>query len=69
MTTSHAIKLSMPLLAGFALVVSFDRVAAMGAAGCDAVGDVRFICDQAGPEDLFPVPGGEWVLSSGMAPR
>ena len=36
------------------------------AAGCDPVGNVRFICDQVGPEDLFPVPGGEWVLSSGM---
>src|SRR5947199_5654567 len=35
-------------------------------AGCDAEGNVRFICDQAGPEDLFPVPGDAWVLSSGM---
>jgi hypothetical protein len=34
--------------------------------GCDPVGDVRFICDQVVPEDLFPVPGGEWVLASGM---
>lgn len=36
------------------------------AAGCDPVGNVQFVCDQVGPEDLFPVPGGEWVLSSGM---
>ena len=36
------------------------------AAGCDAIGNVRFICDQRGPEDLVPVPGSEWVLSSGM---
>ena len=36
------------------------------AAGCDAIGNVRFICDQVGPEDLVPVPGSEWVLSSGM---
>src|SRR5205814_9349366 len=28
-------------------------------------GNVRFICDQLGPEDLLLVPGGEWVLSSG----
>src|SRR5262249_46300254 len=32
------------------------------AAGCDAIGNVRFICDQLGPEDLAPVPGSEWVL-------
>ena len=37
------------------------------AAGCDAVGDIRFICDQTGPEDLAAVPGTDWVLSSGMA--
>ena len=37
------------------------------AAGCDAIGNVRFICDQLGPEDLAPVPGSEWVLASGMA--
>jgi hypothetical protein len=41
-------------------------IAGTRAAGCDPVGDVRFICDQVVPEDLFPVPGGEWVLSSGM---
>jgi hypothetical protein len=35
------------------------------AAPCDPVGNVRFICDQLGPEDLLLVPGGEWVLSSG----
>ena len=36
------------------------------AAGCEAIGNVRFICDQLGPEDLAAVPGSEWVLSSGM---
>jgi len=41
-------------------------IAGPRAAGCDPVGNVRFICDQVVPEDLFPVPGGEWVLSSGM---
>ena len=24
------------------------------AAGCEAIGNVRFICDQLGPEDLAP---------------
>ena len=35
------------------------------AASCDPVGNIRFICDQLGPEDLLLVPGGAWVLSSG----
>jgi sugar lactone lactonase YvrE len=37
------------------------------AAGCDPAGNVQFICDQLAPEDLSLVPGGEWVISSGMA--
>ena len=41
-------------------------IGGLRAAGCDPVGSVRFVCNQAGPEDLFLVPGGEWVLSSGM---
>ncbi len=41
-------------------------IAGPKAASCDAAGNVRFICEQVVPEDLFPVPGGEWVLSSGM---
>jgi len=36
------------------------------AAGCEAAGSVRFVCDQSGPEDLVPVPGGRWVVASGM---
>src|SRR5499427_1607446 len=37
------------------------------AAGCDPAGNVQFICDQLAPEDLVLVPGGDWVISSGMA--
>lgn len=37
-----------------------------GAAGCDPVGNVRFVCDQSGPEDLALVPGSPWLLASGM---
>src|ERR1700740_2963137 len=40
--------------------------AGLRAAGCVPGGNVGFVCNQAGPEDLFLVPGGEWVLSSGM---
>jgi hypothetical protein len=36
------------------------------AAGCEAAGNMRFVCDQAGPEDLAVVPGSQWVISSGM---
>jgi hypothetical protein len=48
------------LTLGLVLGVSGTR-----AAECDPVGNVRFICNQVGPEDLAIVPGGEWVLSSG----
>lgn len=34
------------------------------AAACDAVGDVEFVCGQAGPEDLWHVPDSSWVLVS-----
>ena len=34
-------------------------------AACDAVGEIRFICDVIGPEDLAVVPGSEWVIASG----
>ena len=33
--------------------------------GCDPDGKVRFICGVPSPEDLVPVPGGEWVVVSG----
>ena len=31
-------------------------VAGQGAAGCEPAGDIRFICDLIGPEDLAIVP-------------
>ena len=36
-------------------------------AGCDALGNVQFLCGFAGPEDLVVVPGGQWVIASGDA--
>ena len=33
--------------------------------GCEPVGDIRFICDLVGPEDLAILPGEEWVIASG----
>ena len=35
---------------------------------CEAVGDIRFICDLVSPEDLAVVPGSEWVIASGNRP-
>ena len=32
---------------------------------CDPDGKIRFICGVPSPEDLVPVPGGEWVVVSG----
>lgn len=67
MTASSSIKFLVGLVVGCAVVASLTGLAVPRAAGCDPEGNVKFICGQAGPEDLFAVPGGEWVLSSGMA--
>ncbi len=40
-------------------------MATPSAAECDAVGEIRFICDVIGPEDLAIVPGSQWVIASG----
>ncbi|MEO8256399.1 MAG: hypothetical protein ABI868_03550 [Acidobacteriota bacterium] len=39
------------------------------AAGCDPVGDIRFVCGQAGPEDLVAVPGSAWLIASAYGPE
>src|SRR5437870_10405517 len=60
----------MRVLTSFGVSVTFAvLLGTVGprAAGCDPIGNVRFVCDQVGPEDLIAVPGSEWVLSSGMA--
>tara|TARA_B100001123_G_scaffold450199_1_gene619148 strand:- start:9262 stop:10311 length:1050 start_codon:yes stop_codon:yes gene_type:complete len=35
------------------------------ASNCAGVGELSFICDLVGPEDLALVPGSEWVVASG----
>src|SRR6202022_2796676 len=60
----------MKVLMSLGIVITLSLVGGSveaKAAGCEAIGNVRFICDQLAPEDLAPVPGSEWVLSSGMA--
>lgn len=53
-----------PAAVVFALLLG---AAAPKAAGCDPLGNVRFVCDQIAPEDLVVVPGSAWVIASGMA--
>ena len=62
----------MHVAAAGALAMALAALAgtvATTAAGCDPEGNVRFVCDQAGPEDLVVVPGSEWVLASGMVAK
>src|SRR5438105_976781 len=59
----------MKVLMSLGIVITLSLVGGgveAKAAGCEAIGSVRFICDQLGPEDLAVVPGSEWVISSGM---
>src|SRR6202030_506181 len=59
----------MKVLMSLGIVITLSLVGGSveaKAAGCEAIGNVRFICDQLGPEDLAAVPGSDWVLSSGM---
>ena len=55
----------LELLGVSAIFLGSLGVAAPAAAQCDPIGDIRFICDVIGPEDLAIVPGAEWVIASG----
>lgn len=52
------------LALAFGLVITGDTT--IEAQGCDARGPVSFICGVTNPEDVVAVPGGRWVLVSGM---
>ena len=45
------------------------RVGGTAAGPCDPAGSVRFVCDQSSPEDLVILPGGQWVIASGMGDK
>ncbi len=45
--------------------VAPPQFAVTGAAPCDAVGEIEFICDLVSPEDLAIVPDSPWVIASG----
>jgi hypothetical protein len=60
----------MRLVTLFGLSVVFalpQGTAIPRAAGCEALGNVQFICGVISPEDLVVVPGSEWVIASGDA--
>ena len=40
-------------------------VSAPGAQSCEPDGAVRFVCGTTNPEDLYQVPGTDWVIASG----
>ncbi len=42
-------------------------LAGQQAGNCAPLGNVQFVCGQAGPEDIEVVPGGQWVVASGYA--
>ena len=41
------------------------RFAATGEHPCDAVGEIRFICDMVSANDIAVIPGAEWTIISG----
>lgn len=41
-------------------------VAAAADEGCEAAGDLGFVCGMINPEDLVRVPGTKWIIASGM---
>jgi hypothetical protein len=54
------------LLVALVLAVCVLPAAGPRAADCGPDGKVKFVCGMLNPEDLVAVPGGDWVLASGM---
>src|SRR5215210_8858020 len=57
----------LTLLGVTVVLVLGQGTASPKAAGCDALGNVQFICGVISAEDLVVVPGSEWVIASGDA--
>ena len=55
---------ALMMVAVSAVVALSLPMARTAAAGCDPVGEIRFVCGQAGPEDLVAVPGTAWLIAS-----
>ncbi len=57
-------------IAGVIALVSFRGSAQQPAAvPCVPVGEIRFVCGQAGPEDLVAVPGTPFIIASAYGPE
>ena len=52
-------------LAVLLLYPAAGSVSTMQSGGCEADGNVRFICGVVSPEDLVAVPRSDWVIASG----
>ena len=57
--------ITQKLFVGTVLTLGCLGVAGSSSAQCRPVGDIQFICDLIGPEDLARVPGTNWVIASG----
>jgi hypothetical protein len=62
--TVHSRHFGKLLIVSF-LVAMTGPAAGQAGGGCEPDGKIRFICGVVSPEDLVPVPGGEWVITSG----
>src|SRR3954469_11469074 len=48
------------------LVATGKAQAPQAPPSCDPAGDIRFVCGQAGPEDLVAVPRTAWLVASAI---
>ena len=48
------------------LVLVMTGQPALQTAACPGSADVQYVCNQAGPEDLAVMRGGQWVIASGQ---
>jgi hypothetical protein len=55
-------------IAAITIVTPLGTSAQGPSGGCDPVGEIRFVCGQAGPEDLVAVPDSPWLIASAYGP-
>ena len=55
------------LLASFVVLPWSSGLAGQAGAGCNPVGNVRFVCGQQAPEDLVALPGSQWIVASSFS--
>ena len=56
-------------MAAAVVVASSAVLAQQAAGGCEPAGQIRFVCGQAGPEDLVAVPRTRWLIASAYGPE